>query len=54
MSKMKVTDPSLLNDPDFVEGYAKKVRDYKVRKSILFGGIGYSIGLIGLIVYANN
>ena len=54
MSAMKVTDPSLLNDPDFTEGYAKKVRDYKVRKSILFGGIGYSIGLIGLIIYANN
>jgi hypothetical protein len=54
MSKVKVTDPSLINDPDFTEGYAKKVRDYKVRKSILFGGIGYSIGLIGLIVYANN
>lgn len=54
MSAMKVTDPALLNDLDFVEGYAKKVRDYKVRKSILFGGIGYGIGLIGFIVYANN
>src|SRR5205814_602952 len=54
MSAMKVTDPSLINDPDFAEGYAKKVRDYKVRKSILFGGIGYSLGVIGFIVYANN
>lgn len=54
MSAMKVTDPSLLNDPDFAEGYAKKVRDYKVRKSILFGGIGYGIGLVGFIIYANN
>jgi len=54
MSSMKVTDPSLINDSDFSEGYAKKVRDYKVRKSILFGGIGYSIGLVGFIVYANN
>ncbi|MBK5285621.1 MAG: hypothetical protein JJE25_09460, partial [Bacteroidia bacterium] len=54
MSAMKVTDPSLIDDLDFAEGYAKKVRDYKVRKSILFGGIGYSIGLVGFIVYANN
>ena len=54
MSAMKVTDPSLINDPDFAEGYAKKVRDYKVRKSILFGGIGYSLGLVGFIVYTNN
>ena len=54
MAVMKVTDPSLISDPDFTEGYAKKVRDYKVRKSILFGGIGYSIGLVGFIIYANN
>lgn len=54
MSAMKVTDPSLISDPDFAEGYAKKVRDYKVRKSILFGGIGYGIGLIGWAVYAKN
>jgi len=54
MSAMKVTDPSLISDADFVEGYTKKVRDYKVRKSILFGGIGYSIGLVGFIIYANN
>ena len=54
MARMKVTDPSLINDPDFAEGYAKKVRDYKVRKSILFGGIGYGIGLAGFIIYANN
>lgn len=54
MSAMKVTDPSLINDPDFAEGYAKKVRDYKVRKSILFGGIGYGIGLAGFIIYARN
>jgi hypothetical protein len=53
-SAMKVTDPALLNDADFVEGYQKKVRDYKVRKSILFGGIGYGIGLVGFIVYGNN
>src|SRR5690242_5544444 len=54
MSKQKVTDPSLLSNPDFAEGYAKKVRDYKVRKSIVFGGIGYAIGLVGFIVIANN
>jgi hypothetical protein len=54
MSKQKVTDPSLLSNPDFTEGYAKKVRDYKVRKSIVFGGIGYVIGLVGFIVIANN
>jgi hypothetical protein len=54
MSKQKVTDPSLLSNPDFSEGYAKKVRDYKIRKSIVFGGIGYVIGLVGFIVIANN
>lgn len=54
MSKQKVTDPSLLSNPDFAEGYAKKVRDYKIRKSIVFGGIGYAIGLVGFIVIANN
>lgn len=54
MSKQKVTDPELLNNPDFVEGYSKKVRDYKVRKSIVFGGIGYAIGLVGFIIIGNN
>ena len=54
MSKQKVTDPSLLSNPDFTEGYSKKVRDYKVRKSIVFGGIGYAIGIAGFIVLANN
>ena len=54
MSKQKVTDPSLLSNPDFTEGYAKKVRDYKVRKSIVWGGVGYAIGLVGFIVIANN
>ena len=54
MSVMKVTDPALISDPDFVEGYGKKVRDYKVRKSILFGGIGYGLGLAGFMIYANN
>jgi|ERR1041385_657551 hypothetical protein len=54
MSKQKVTDPSLLSNPDFCEGYAKKVRDYKIRKSIVFGGIGYAVGLIGFIIIGNN
>src|SRR5258706_706537 len=54
MSKQKITDPELLNSPDFVEGYSKKVRDYKIRKSIVWGGIGYGIGLVGFIVLANN
>lgn len=52
MSKQKVTDPSLLSNPDFAEGYAKKVRDYKIRKSIVWGGIGYGIGLAGFILLA--
>ena len=54
MSKMKVTDPSLLNSPDFNEGYSKKVRDYKIRKSIIWGGIGYAVGLTAFVIIANN
>jgi hypothetical protein len=54
MSKQTITDPELLNNPDFVEGYCKKVRDYKIRKSIVWGGIGYAIGLAGFIIIANN
>lgn len=54
MSKQTITDPALLNNPDFVEGYSKKVRDYKVRKSIVFGGVGYAIGLVGFIALANQ
>lgn len=54
MSRQKVTDPALLSNPDFTEGYSKKVRDYKVRKSIVFGGIGYAIGITGFIILANN
>ena len=54
MSKQKVTDPALLSNPDFTEGYSKKVRDYKIRKSIVWGGIGYAIGITGFIILANN
>ena len=54
MSRQMVTDPSLISNPDFAAGYSKKVRDYKVRKSIVWGGIGYAAGLVGFIVIANN
>jgi hypothetical protein len=54
MPKQKVTDPALLSNPDFCEGYSKKVRDYKIRKSIIWGGVGYAIGITGFIILANN
>jgi hypothetical protein len=54
MEKMKVSDPMLLKDPDYKEGYKSKVRNRKIRNSLLSGFIGFAVGAVSLSIFTNN
>jgi hypothetical protein len=54
MGKMKVSDSSLLNDQDYLEGYKSKVRNRKIRNSLLSGFIGFAAGAVAISIFANN
>ena len=50
MGKMKVSDTMLLNDQDYREGYKSKVRNRKIRNSLISGFLGFAAGAVILSV----
>jgi hypothetical protein len=54
MEKMKVSDPALLNDQDYREGYKTKVRNRKIRNSLISGFIGFAVGVVTYSVISQN
>jgi hypothetical protein len=54
MEKMQVSDSMLLNDLDYRDGYKSKVRNRKIRNSLLSGFIGFATGAIAISLITNN
>jgi hypothetical protein len=54
MNKMKVSDSMLLNDVDYVDGYKTKVRNRKIRNSLISGFIGFAATAITVSIATNN
>jgi hypothetical protein len=50
MHRMKVSDTMLLNDQDYREGYKSKVRNRKIRNSLISGFLGFAAGAVILSV----
>lgn len=48
VQKSPVSDPALRDVPEYVEGYQRKVRDKKIRNSLLAGLAGFASGFIVL------
>ncbi|MCX6291242.1 MAG: hypothetical protein NT126_05710 [Bacteroidetes bacterium] len=44
ISKQKVSDPLWLHADEYREGYERKIRDKKIRNSILYGFAGFAVG----------
>jgi len=54
MSKQKVSDPALLQFPEYVEGYQRKVRDKKIKNSIIAGLAGFAVGVATFSIITRN
>jgi hypothetical protein len=46
MQKATVSDPALRNVPEYSEGYQRKVREKKIRNSLLYGLAGFAAGFV--------
>jgi hypothetical protein len=54
MDNVEVSDPALRLDPDYREGYKSKVRNRKIRNSLIFGFLGFAAGAVTTSIIANN
>jgi hypothetical protein len=54
MDKVEVSEPSLRLDPDYREGYKSKVRNRKIRNSLIFGFLGFAAGAVTTSIIINN
>lgn len=54
MSKQKVSDPALIQVEEYREGYQRKVRDKKIKNSLLFGLAGFAVGVATFSIATHN
>lgn len=54
MEKQKVSDPVLLHADEYREGYQRKVRDKKVKSSILYGIAGFAATFAAISIATHN
>ncbi len=50
----RTEDPSIITKGPYREGFEKRVRDYKIRSSLISGFIGFVSGIIVISVINNN
>lgn len=54
MERMKVSDPAYREIPEYCEGYQRKVRDRKIRNSLVSGLIGFAVGFAAYNIAFSN
>src|SRR3954447_11242576 len=46
-------EPAVFNSEEFTLGYQKYARNKKIKQSLIWGGIGFSIGFAVLVAFNN-